>query len=234
MDGIPEGGMKVLVTGFEPFEGMDFNPAQLVARLLAKQGCRKGACVTSRHLPVNRSGAEEIAGSLAMGPSTSEWDAVIHLGFESASKGLRFEISAANLLASDSKVPGSSGWSADVPCNTTGTGFYPIRPQGPCLLATTAPLDRLEMPLPSRMHHPHSHPLEMWSRDAGTFYCNEVFFRSLLVVRENMIRPRSHHAMLLPVLFVHLPPLSLSSVDATASFLWEVISRITSLEVVHP
>ena len=219
--------VRVLVTGFEPFGNLTNNPAQLVARHLGEERCKAGACITALHLPVNRTGVQRVASALRHGArARSEYDAVLHLGFESIAKGLRLEIAAANLLAEDHRPPGAPGWSADVPCNTTGTGFTPINAAAPCLLATTAPLDRLDLPLP--LGQAHQRPLELWSRDASTFYCNEIFYRTLLAVRERRIQPRSGRAALLPVLFVHLPPLSLSSVETTAEFLWQLIGRIAA------
>jgi len=42
----------------------------------------------------------------------------------------------------------------------------------------------------------------MWSRDAGHFYCNEIFYRTLRVVRRMYMKD----GRLMPVVFVHLPP----------------------------
>eukprot|EP00966_Prymnesium_polylepis_P020735 477288-Prymnesium_polylepis.1 len=160
--------MRVLVTGFEPFGNMTSNPAELVATHLAESPCKAGVCVAAMHLPVNRTGVERVAAALDAGPAHAEFDAVLHLGFESISKGLRLEIAAANLLAVDHPPPGAPGWSADVPCDLgAGTaaahmGFAPVVKGAPCLLATTAPLDRLDLPLPPGGEAARR-PLELWS-----------------------------------------------------------------------
>lgn len=73
---------------------------------------------------------------------------------------------------------------------------------------------------------------ELWSRDAGTFYCNEVLYRTLDVVRSRRLRPlrSSFHATgtgssstadagrasLLPAVFIHLPSPNVSSARASA------------------
>lgn len=215
--------VRVLVTGFEPFGNLSVNPAQLVAHHLAQQQCKDGLCVTALHLPVNREGVTRVSSALHHSASSCEWDAVVHLGYESVSKGLRLEIAAANVLATDDVK--RSVWSVDVPCNETGTGFDPIDGDAPCLLATTAPLDRLDLPLPSQAVRRHA--LELWSRDAGTYFCNEIYFRTLLAVRDNRIKPRSRHTALLPVLFIHLPPLHVASVAAASYFVWQVMAAIT-------
>merc|ERR1712087_244669 len=160
------------------------------------------------------------------------WHAVVHLGFESAAKGLQLEIAASNVLA----VPNVHTWSADVPCNKSGTARKAIDEDAPCLLATTAPLDRLAMPLPARSKSP---PPELWSRDAGSFFCNEVYFRSLHAVRSSMVRvpcaelAGCEHGVgtpprLLPVVFVHLPLPTVAGVEDGAAFIKQLLHVLTS------
>ena len=148
-------------------------------------------------------GAERAAVALGHG---REWAAIVHLGFESVAKGLKFEIAASNIAASTRL---HLGWSANIPCNKSGTRMRPIREAAPCLLATSAPLDRLVLPLstpplsrPSALP-PGTHARELWSRDAGAFFCNEVYFRTLDAVRERALSRPS--ALLLPVLFAPTP-----------------------------
>ena len=57
--------------------------------------------------------------------------------------------------------------------------------------------------------HKVSSSREVWSRDAGTYYCNELYYRTLYAVRWGQIYPESHPG-LLPVLFIHLPEASAS------------------------
>lgn len=42
--------------------------------------------------------------------------------------------------------------------------------------------------------------MEVWSRDAGTYYCNEVQWRALHTTRS------APHLPLIPVVFVHVGP----------------------------
>ena len=230
----------VLVTGYEPFGNMSMNPAEAIARALNRTCTEsRSMCVHSLVLPVNRSGAKHVAELLAEG---ERYDGVIHLGFEQVSKGLRLEIAAANVLATDS----GRGWSAEVPCNKTNTTWSEVEEGAPCLLATTAPLDRLIFPLPTRpltdsqpaavdrSDSERDGPLELWSRDAGVFYCNEVYYRTLLAVRRGRIPPARSEAgargepSLMPAVFVHVPGLSLASVAEGAAFVFEVASRFTN------
>ena len=76
-------------------------------------------------------------------------------------------------------------------------------------------------------------PLELWSRDAGTFFCNEALYRTLHAVRSLRLRPASSvapqaakasshgsqpPARLLPALFIHLPTLETADVATSAAF----------------
>lgn len=92
---------------------------------------------------------------------------------------------------------------------------------GAAILPTTIDLGRLTVPaLAGSSGWPASQVgTEMWSRDAGHFYCNEVFYRTLNVARKAM--PNSGHR-LLPVVFVHLPLASVMSIDAMA----DLVSRL--------
>ena len=150
--------------------------------------------------------------------SATPWDAVVHLGLESVAKGLRVEIAAANVLAE----PALHGWSVKVPCNKTGTEYSEIWPGGPCLLATTAPLDHIFLDDVSGVMPP---PQELWSRDAGTYFCNEALYRTLFEVRSRRLRPlhgRSQaasnsaaNAALLPAAFIHLPTANTTRIAAS-------------------
>lgn len=216
---------RVLLTGYLPWGNMTTtNPASEVASRLDGH-CWQDVCFSGRTLPVSRKGASEVANELTA--SSSRWDAVVHLGFESISKGLRVETVAANVLA---KEHGRGGWSADVPCNKSEDQpldrFEDIAPGAPCLLATTAPLEVMALDDGDR-------GLELWSRDAGTFFCNEIYYRSLRAVRERRIAPRWVTTAdpapllrpLLPVIFVHLPPLSVSSLEESS----DIVARWASL-----
>lgn len=218
--------LRVLVTGYLPFANMTTNPAADVAAAL-NRSCVHGVCFEGVGLPVDRAGAMHVASTLSQLPSRSPapWDAVVHLGFESIAQGLRVEVAAANVLSNDSV----HGWSVDVPCNKSNSSQYnEIVPGGPCLLATTAALDRVFLDESSASRMRLTHPAEVWSRDAGVFYCNEVLYRSLWEVRTRRLRPHAGDTdALLPVVFVHLPPTSLAPVSAAT----EVVARLGAMLV---
>ena len=94
------------------------------------------------------------------------------------------------------------------PCNKTNTPFFEAVPGGACHEPTTAPLDQIH----PADYLPNSYanlpvPPDMWSTDAGNYFCNEAFYRAQHMIRSKMARPRSGPAQgfhFLPSIFVHV------------------------------
>ena len=94
------------------------------------------------------------------------------------------------------------------PCNKTGTPFFEAVPGGACHEPTTAPLDQIH-PV---NYLPKSYsdlpvPPEVWSDDAGSYFCNEAFYRAQQMIRSRRVRPRSAPGgsfRYLPSIFVHV------------------------------
>lgn len=53
----------------------------------------------------------------------------------------------------------------------------PVAPEGPQFLPTTGDLGAVAL----NTHNPH----ELWSRDAGDFFCNEIYYRTLYKIRQD-------------------------------------------------
>lgn len=223
---------RVLLAGYSAWGNSTVNPAQLVAEDLDGI-CMDGVCFESWIVPVNTEGASRVASALLARADSlaAPWDAVIHIGLEASSKGLRIETAAANVKASESPA---GAWSADVPCSKSGTSWSDIDSSAPCLLASTLPLDTIALDADAP-----TTPVELWSRDAGAFFCNEAFFRTLAVVRSQRVGPaRVRRAggssaadterdartptPLLPVTFIHLPTLETSPVSTSSGFVSHV------------
>ena len=184
---------KVLVTGFGPFRNFTDNPSGDVA-LLLNGTCHDDAsfCIEGMKLPVDDAGVRFVETELTIG-NPEGWSGIIHLGLENKAKGLKVEVAALNNRASD---------------NRTVVG------DGPTILPTTLDLGNLRLPralLSALANSSSGSPggaLELWSRDAGDYYCNEIFYRTLWAVRvaSGSRRPREgSRSGLLPVVFVHLP-----------------------------
>ncbi len=185
---LPFGEAAILLTGYNPWGNLTQNPSGEVAQALNGTIVEELE-VHSIRIDVSEEGvlyAESLVKS-GEGLSDRPWDAVVHLGFEDEAKGLKLETMAFNMRA---------------------LKRGPVHPDGPHLLPTTGDLGAVAL----NTKNPH----ELWSRDAGTFYCNEIYFRSLYWIRENK-RKRCRGA-LIPCLFIHIPPLHLMPLAESSLF----------------
>ena len=188
----------VLVTGFLNFDHVE-NPSMVAARRLNGTVTASGTRVSSRLLPVSPAGASWTAAELTAGATFA---AVIHLGLEESTETLRVEIAGRNEVGK-----GNNG-----SCETS-----PALPGAPCLLATTAPLERLAL-LPN----------ETWSTSAGRFFCNEAYYRTLAAIRGVRDTPPLTGARgLVPAVFIHLPAETTAPVDLYLHRLRELIGAVS-------
>ena len=163
--------------------------------------------------------------------------ALIHLGFDDEMKGMGLEVIAENKLAN--------------------TRSDPIIKDGPKLLPTTVDLSRCFLGAPKHLHDDskvnnfqytlpmiyeryfinyHTKLMVNWrfSRDAGGFFCNELFYHSLHRVRQANIKNKKvgvsngKEEQAMPVLFVHLPPIEVIPLKTQSHFVLQVIEEILS------
>ena len=175
-------------------------------------------CFRGLVLPVDHAGASAVADELdafsyRAGDDEDDEEngsalprAIIHLGYESVAKGLKLELVAANVRASETNPSDSCGHA----------GLEPLVDSGQGLLATTAPLDSLSLEGLRRSSKSRllGNLTEVWSRDAGAYYCNEVYYRTLSAVRGAAC---GEGEAMLPAIFVHCPPPSVASTREIAS-----------------
>ena len=240
--------MRVLITGFLPFRGFEQNPSEQVA--LALNGtCVQNVCFDGIVLAVSPSGMAEAD---AIMREWSKWyDLILHLGLEDSAKGLKFEIAATNIMASETNP--SSGCQEQREEVTEGgenKDFLPINADAVlgAILPTTVPMSCSWESIFRQyngVERLQDHIKELWSRDAGLYYCNELYYRSLSW--QHSIRQLSiqHHEMsanaeqrlaratpdvftsssrrslamsppaATPVMFIHLPSAKIASVAET-------------------
>ena len=163
--------------------------------------------------------------------------ALIHLGFDDEMKGMGLELIAENKLAN--------------------TRSKPIIKEGPKLLPTTVDLSRCFLGAPKHFYDDsqvtkfqytlpmiyeryfinyHTKLMVNWrfSRDAGGFFCNELFYHSLHRVRQANIKYKKvgvsndKEKQAMPVLFVHLPPIEVIPLKTQSHFVLQVIEEILS------
>lgn len=179
---------RVLITGFEAFGEHESNPTEWLARQL-----------DGRHdvfsdgleiewsgivLPVNESGSRRVALGIEAGDINASL--VLHTGLSGRARGVKIERRAVNTV--DMPIADNDGRRVD---------GRPIHEGSPAALHPAADRALLEA-LAERCSEATARPAEL-SDDAGTYVCNETYYRSLDALRQSPL------AQTVDVLFVHLP-----------------------------
>ncbi|MCU0800056.1 MAG: hypothetical protein MUC62_10375 [Candidatus Thermoplasmatota archaeon] len=144
--------MKVLVTGFGPFDRFGTNPTEELVRSLAASGDHIRCLV----LPVVYGKASEV---LMTQLKDQRPDLTVSFGLNPTIGHIALEELAVNLRASE--VPDNSGRTASE---------EPIDPKGPLALRSLLPLRRMMTRL-----REEGIPCKL-SYSAGVYLCNEVFY----------------------------------------------------------
>ncbi|MGW2255566.1 pyroglutamyl-peptidase I [Kitasatospora sp. NPDC001660] len=169
---------RVLLTGFEPFDGADVNPSWEVARLVADNP-PEGLLVTAVRLScVFGRAAEELR--TAMGECAP--DLVVCLGQAAGRPDVTVERVAINV--DDARIPDNAGAQpVDAPVVPGGpAAYFATLPVKACVAAVR------EAGLPASLSH-----------TAGTFVCNHVFYALMHLIATE--RPAVRGG------FVHIPAL---------------------------
>ncbi len=232
----------VLFTGFGPFLNYTTNPTMEMALALQKDPCHTvqivakpdaafeaaqvsasgrdstltvaqtetiHLCFEAHVLPVNRTGAvwtTQYLSSQLQGRHVP-YSMVLHTGLENSAKGLKLEVAATNQQAND----------------TGGPSTAPAVPGAPDLLPTTVNLGWMSLAaLKAAGTTPNT--TELWSRNAGDYYCNEVLYRTLNFVRGKGVIAGSTGAFL-PAMFVHAPNASTSSLQQDLAVIKQVAAH---------
>ncbi len=192
---------RVLVTGFEPFDGSAVNPSQQLVDAL-DGGPAKAM------LPVSYALAGD---ELRRAIRDAEPDVVICFGQADGRAGISIERFAHNLddaTAADNDAAPGSGSAID--------------PDGPLAYASTLPVDELVAAL-----HASGIPASA-SRDAGGFLCNHVFYVLMRMLEQErpQVRGGFVHVPLLPeqALDKSAPSMPLETLVAAARTMLAVVS----------
>ena len=96
------GEKRILLTGFEPFAGLDINESSEVVKIISNMGLRDIEII-SHFLSVDEEGTESSLDIL----KAREFDAVIHLGLSRNSEKILLERFATNMISME--LPDNSG-----------------------------------------------------------------------------------------------------------------------------
>jgi pyroglutamyl-peptidase len=166
----------LLVTGFEPFGGLDANPSLDVAKALDGRAIGE-AVVRGAVLPVHH--AEAAARVARLLDETDPW-AVVHLGLAGGRARIALERVAVNVM--DYDTPDNAGYRA---------AGEPCAPDGPAAYFATLPLAAILAALLAE-----GIPAYV-SNTAGTYLCNQTMYTTLHAL--------ARRGRAVPAGFIHLP-----------------------------
>ena len=188
--------IKVLLTGFEPFLDNSYNTSQLVLERITDQSNHKDTIqYTTNLLTVDSNGVKQVSLELAKS-SCSQYDTIIHLGLDSKASKIYIELCAWNykVTNSDQAVSNLSNRGDELPVHC-------IDPDSPALLVSTFDFSSY-----SALNEDDK--IVALSRNAGIYYCNEIYFRTLDQIRKNVIILNDKTKKPVKCCFIHLPQVS--------------------------
>ena len=214
--------MRLLLTGFEPFDTSPLNPSQQVVERLEVDGL-PGIELATAILPVDRLLGPE---KLLLAVEKVQPQAVLCLGEASTRAVLSIERLAVNLL--NFTIPDNQGVKVE---------DEPVLPGRPAAYFATLPVRKAFEAVRAAQV-----PVEI-SLSAGSYLCNQVFY--------TLLNYLSHRGMDVPAGFIHLPRLpeqaagqgapgpsmsletSLRGIKAVVEILQEVVVESSSTDVSH-
>ena len=170
--------MKILLTGFEPFDSSPINPSEQILRTLGNKAI-PGVQLETAVLPVDLARGSD---TLLQALDAVQPDAVVCLGQASHRTAISVERIAVNLL--DFRIPDNAG-------NQVQDRF--ICDNGPAAYFTTLPVRQIYEAI-----REHGIPSEL-SLSAGTYLCNQVIYILLHHLHSKNLN--------IPAGFIHLPAL---------------------------
>ena len=186
---------RVLLTGFEPFDGDAINPSWEVARALDGE-LPGGATVQALQLPCVFGAARDALWQALEG---GRFDLLLSLGLAGNRPDVTVERIAINV--DDARIPDNAGQQpVDVP----------VVAQGPAAYWASLPIKRMVAAVRAA-----GVPASV-SQTAGTFVCNHVFYAGAhwAATRQPGLRVGFIHLPLLPAQAVHKPGFSGMALDA--------------------
>ena len=195
---------KVLLTGFEPFDGATFNISEKIVSEFSNLRFDNFS-VETEILTVDEKGSNVVCKKL----KNNKFDCIIMLGYNNKIKKINVEHKAINKI--QMKIKDNSGRMID-------SDF--IISSAPNELFSTISLEKLFQESPIEFD---------FSSNAGTFICNETYFRTLEKIYSKNILDKQNK--ILPCVFIHLPLDTFEPVSKQIEFISWAIQKIIFQEV---
>ncbi|MGM0555285.1 MAG: hypothetical protein ACQEVA_02805 [Myxococcota bacterium] len=178
------GDLEVVVTGFGPFQAHASNPSKPFAKAVAA-GLSSQIAASYEGLDVAFHAVDEF---VRLQDYASQ-PVLVHCGLSEERDAISLERYAHNIVGSTADNDGETGDGALVP-------------GGPVALETLLPVEALAEQFNEALTASGRVAVET-SRDAGTYVCNALYYRSLMAVRQARLSGRAADA-----LFIHIPQLT--------------------------
>ena len=201
---------RILLTGFEPFGDNPENVSEKILNMIGStitvsdpwHDSRKSkttypeieVTIEKQLLTVDQAGSVLISDRISNG---EKWDAIVHMGLCESCDSIQFETTAKNLL--DMKIPDNLGRQTSSQ-KLGDTDLY-------CNKA-----------LKDAISYPSISGLKV-SNDAGSFLCNETYFRTLESLK------KINQSSSIKTCFIHIPSEDKVSLDSSTSTLKKIIAR---------
>tara|TARA_B100000902_G_scaffold394690_1_gene451530 strand:- start:1383 stop:2387 length:1005 start_codon:yes stop_codon:yes gene_type:complete len=196
---------KVLLTGFKPFGGSNYNVSEQVIqniKLLQIDEVNLSTII----LPVDESGTKLVSKEII----NEKFDCIIHLGFSDKAKLINLECRAMNTICMDIKDNSGRMISKSKIIDISENEYFSTIPYDDYLL---------ESPATCKL-----------SLDAGKFVCNETYFRTLNCISENDLIDRFGRT--LPCVFIHLPSESFVPLSEQINFILWLVHKMTYKKII--
>ncbi len=197
---------KVLVTGFEPFDNSSFNISQkLVSEIESLEF--NNLEMNTKILTVDEAGSKKVSELILV----EDFDFILHLGYSNMAQKIHLESRAVNKI--NMRIEDNSGREIkEGSIITNDTEEY---------------ISTVDFGIFSQCLNENF----LISSDAGTFVCNETYFRTLNTIYETNIRDRFNK--LLPCMFVHLPSENIISISEQLQLVLEILNLVSDKKIIE-
>ncbi|KAJ3025084.1 UNVERIFIED_CONTAM: hypothetical protein HDU68_007474 [Siphonaria sp. JEL0065] len=235
---------KIIVTGYGPFRDIVDNPSDLIAKNVTAQiqdptsklfKAFANGSVANRTVAVSHEGLGEFYSDTKELIESENLTHIVHVGVSAASTKVNFETIAFNVTADS----GLAQYLAKQRAGMVGSGSDDKEAEdvaGGKIDSSNHALDLLPTTFPVHRHEFHDYiqlnnATTSWSRDAGWYYCNEIFYSSVLLARK--LRRDNKSRPLIKVIFVHVPLAEVLSIQTCADLIVGFLEVDASLSKVE-
>ncbi|KAJ3295990.1 Pyroglutamyl-peptidase 1 [Rhizoclosmatium sp. JEL0117] len=218
---------RIIVTGYGPFRDITDNPSDLIAQQVAARlrntnlFSTDADAVSNFTVSVSHEGLAEFYAAADDTLNSPTLSHIVHIGVHAASTKVNFELVGYNVTSESGLAQAMAKKRAaaaaatneavndDKEAEDLSSGKIDQSPLAQDLLPSTFPvhLDEFDDWMSTQTK-------AAWSRDAGWYYCNEIYYSTLLRVRK--LRKANKERPLVKVIFVHVPLPEAVDIDTCA------------------